>query len=540
MPVKKEIMIEKYIESLEQEQIPWEKGWSNTRPHNPITGTEYTGLNRLWLNMVSDIKGYKDSRWLTFNEIIDKNGKYHPNENWHLKRGSEGVEISNRPTFYNTIEDKYYSSRQYYKKLATMTDDEKEKFKEQCKTIWNSRDKVYIYNAQEIEGIAPEPKIEINQMDMEKMQSIIKNMNVGYQEILQDKAFYNFKTDTITLPPKERFKNEGAFFATLLHEISHATGHESRLNRKLSGNKQTLDYAKEELRADIASSFLVADFGLQYDESHLNNHIAYLQNWAQALKNDKNILLEAVKDAELINDYVKEMSKEREIEISAEMDNCILESKDYYIEIHTFDEGVSYVVFDRNFHLENGTVEGILDGGTLETDEKMTLTEFLEAIDTDRLKININDSYRKSDMNTKEFYDYLDQKLQIDKIYEDRNVISEELHFHVFNYFEKNGIRDLMNYGSDSDEGLNHISSIYEDIMDEINIDYSNVFTEDRSDGKYLTTVTLKNNDSIVLETKAWNGMKDVASNLDSIINNRINAVSKKYDIDNRSKGRRL
>lgn len=534
MPIKKEIMIEKYIESLEQEQIPWEKGWTSSRPHNPITGTEYTGMNRLWLNMVSYMKGYNDSRWFTFNEILDKNGKYHPNEDWHLKKGSEGVEIANRPTYYNKIEDKYYSSRQYYKKLSTMADDEKEIFKEECKIIWNSSDKVYIYNAQEIEGIAPEEKIEVNEIDMSKMQLIMKNMNVGYQEVLQDKSFYNFKTDMITLPPKERFKNEGAFFATLLHEISHATGHVSRLNRKLSGNMQSSDYAKEELRADIAASFLVADFGLEYDESHLKNHIAYIQNWAQALKNDKSIFLEVVKDAELINDYVKEMSKERAIEISIEMEDCILEGKDKYIEIIMCYDGVSYTVFDKSFYLKNDITEGILDGGTLEIDEKMTLKEFLEAINTDRLKIDTNERYTV--MDTKKFYDYVDQKLQIDKIHKDRDI----LHVHVSKYFENNGIKSLMDYGSDSDDGLNHISSIYEDIMDQMNIDYSNVFTVDRSDGKYLTTVTFKNNDSIDLETKAWNGMKDVASNMDFILNNRINAVSKKYDIDNRNRGRRL
>ena len=80
----------------------------------------------------------------------------------------------------------------------------------------------------------------------------------------------------------------------MLHELSHATGHANRLNRDLSGEPGSMSYAKEELRADIGAAFLMADFGLEYDESHVQNHLAYIQSWAEVLKNDKNVLLEKV------------------------------------------------------------------------------------------------------------------------------------------------------------------------------------------------------------------------------------------------------
>ena len=69
MAIKKDMLVEKYIEALESGTIPWEKGWTTTRLHNPITGTTYTGINRIWLTFASYFKGYKDSRWFTFNEI---------------------------------------------------------------------------------------------------------------------------------------------------------------------------------------------------------------------------------------------------------------------------------------------------------------------------------------------------------------------------------------------------------------------------------------------------------------------------------------
>ena len=53
MAIKKDMLIEKYIEALESGTIPWEKGWTTTRLHNPITGTTYTGINRIWLTFAS-------------------------------------------------------------------------------------------------------------------------------------------------------------------------------------------------------------------------------------------------------------------------------------------------------------------------------------------------------------------------------------------------------------------------------------------------------------------------------------------------------
>ena len=87
----------------------------------------------------------------------------------------------------------------------------------------------------------------------------------------------------------------------------------------------------------------------------------------------------------------------------------------------------------------------------------------------------------------------------------------------VIEYFKENEIKDLMGYGSDCDEGLNHLSSMYQEIMNKLGIKYSNVYTEDVSDGKYLTTITFENDFSIEVDTSAWNGIKTVTENMESI-----------------------
>ena len=366
MAIKKDMLVEKYIEALESGTIPWEKGWTTTRLHNPITGTTYTGINRIWLTFASYLKGYKDSRWFTFNEISNEK-KFHPGEKWHLKKGAEGVEIKKKPIYYNEVEDKWYNSKQYYKKLATLNDVEKEIFKDECKVIGDGKGSYYIFNADEIEGIASEQIIEVDSMTVEKMQTIIENMGVGYEEVMQDKSFYSTELDAVITPPKERFKDEAAYFKTLLHELSHATGHANRLNRDLSGEPGSMSYAKEELRADIGAAFLMADFGLEFDESHVQNHLAYIQSWAEVLKNDKNVLLEAVKDAEMINDYILEMSKERQLTLTQKMEHSALDINKYHVELHGCDEGIDYTVTDNKIILSETLLNSLdVDNYSLE------------------------------------------------------------------------------------------------------------------------------------------------------------------------------
>lgn len=87
----------------------------------------------------------------------------------------------------------------------------------------------------------------------------------------------------------------------------------------------------------------------------------------------------------------------------------------------------------------------------------------------------------------------------------------------VIEYFRENEIKDLMDYGNEKDEGLCHLSSMYKEIMDKLDIKYSNVYTEDVSDGKYLTTITFEDNSSIKVDTSAWNGIKVVTENMESI-----------------------
>ena len=88
------------------------------------------------------------------------------------------------------------------------------------------------------------------------------------------------------MPPKKAFPDQAAYYGTALHELAHWTGHESRLNREgITGGHAfgSPGYAREELRAEMASVFLQAELGVPHD---INRHASYVDNWIDVLKKE--------------------------------------------------------------------------------------------------------------------------------------------------------------------------------------------------------------------------------------------------------------
>lgn len=124
-----------------------------------------------------------------------------------------------------------------------------------------------------------------------------------------DKAFYNPKNDSITLPNIERFNSDEAYYKTLFHELAHSTGHMKRLDRKelvaYDGFGKE-NYSKEELTAELTAAYLCAVCGIE--EPVINSSAAYIQGWLKALKNDKRLILKAATQAQAAADYILNIS----------------------------------------------------------------------------------------------------------------------------------------------------------------------------------------------------------------------------------------
>lgn len=312
----REEMINSFIDCLKKDTIPWHRSWSATeRPYNAVTNTAYHGANSLWLSYNQFAREFDDPRWCTFKQA--------QTQGWKIKPGSKGTRVEFW-SLYDTEEKRKLTQREAKQLSDELT---LEEFKNRVKPISN----VYtVFNGEQIDGIPKyeEKTYELNTEELlQKRDTLLKNMNVDFSEG-GDKAFYNPSRDRITLPEMNKFETEYDYMATLLHEAGHATGHISRLNRDMTGVFGSPEYAKEELRAEIASAFTAQELGLDYEQNeHMENHEAYVQNWIDVLENEPNELFAAIKDAEKISDYLIEKGEfglEKETEMSRDAENIQL------------------------------------------------------------------------------------------------------------------------------------------------------------------------------------------------------------------------
>ena len=281
-------LAEQFLHILEEEKLDWKKEWSGLsgRPYNPVSKTVYHGSNYFSLLLTSMAKGYQDPRWCTFAQIKE--------QGWTLKAG-KGQSAK--------IEFWYPYDREQKKAISW------QEFREAGGQI-NDRYQIFsraysVYNGDMIVGI---PKLEVRQNEIQPVElvdTISRNMGVPISYHQTARAFYRPIEDRIYLPYRQQFNSEYAYASTALHELSHATGAEHRLNRKQGGEFGTEPYAYEELVAEISSCFLSSELPIGQTEEHLKNHKAYVQSWIQGIKEQPDALFRAVKDAEQAAVYLE-------------------------------------------------------------------------------------------------------------------------------------------------------------------------------------------------------------------------------------------
>lgn len=291
----------KIIEALEKGTAPWQKSWSGAElsqsmPHNPVTKTQYKGINSLLLML----KNHEDTRWLTFKQASDLGHK--------VKKGEKSTTIV-YSKFYELID-------KINEKGEKVLDENQKPLK--VKVILK-RPKLFfsnVFNATQIEGIEAlqvPSKDEIEEKNfsaIQKGEEILNTSQAKINHIFGDNAYYSPSTDSITLPLKEQFQSNMEYYSVALHELSHWTGHEDRLNRDLSGSFGSQSYAKEELRAEIGSFMLCSDLGVDFDPQ---NHYSYVDNWLKIIHDKPTEIFKASSDAEKIKEYLLSFLLEKEI-----------------------------------------------------------------------------------------------------------------------------------------------------------------------------------------------------------------------------------
>ena len=126
-------------------------------------------------------------------------------------------------------------------------------------------------------------------------------------------AYYVPSHDFISMPAFEAFKGADHFYCTALHELTHWTGHKSRLDRDLKNRFGSRDYAAEELVAELGAAFLCAEFGFDGD---LRN-AGYIATWIELLRADKRAFFTACSKASKAADYLRGLALVERSEIAA-------------------------------------------------------------------------------------------------------------------------------------------------------------------------------------------------------------------------------
>ena len=285
MQSRKEIA-DKILESMKSGELMWRKDWQKLAPYNGKTGRNYHGINQIRLFVESVTRGLDDPRFMTYKQAEEKG--------LNIKKGAQGIMLENW---------------QFTKEQPVMDEAGNVMLNEDGKPITETVELekpmvtyFRVFNAKDIEGIEPLPKLDVEREPVknEFINNVLGSSRCEISEEAGDKAYYSPEADRIVLPARENFVSLDAFLATALHEMAHSTGHESCLDRELTGQFGSEDYAKEELRAELGSAFSQIYLGVSLADIDVENHGAYIQNWISVLENNYNEFFMAVADADKI------------------------------------------------------------------------------------------------------------------------------------------------------------------------------------------------------------------------------------------------
>jgi antirestriction protein ArdC len=269
-------------ELMQQHGSDWTRPWTSTAggPSNALTGDNYKGINTLLLNLEANDKGYGRPCWATFKQWRIKGGK--------VLKGQKGTLCV------------------FYKAIAINQPDE------DIKTI-PVMNHFFLFNADQVEGIEfPQSEEPVAPADRNHaVDALIYGAGVTIHET-GSRAFYSPSKDHIHIPPLSAFTSPEMFYSTLLHELSHWSGHPTRLDRKegMQGRFGSSAYAMEELVAELASAFLSIQLKVSHEPR--KDHAQYLNSWIKVLAQDPKAFSSAASKAQGVADYLIELNERKQ------------------------------------------------------------------------------------------------------------------------------------------------------------------------------------------------------------------------------------
>ena len=266
-----ERITERITALLLQGTVPWHKPWKATTswPRNGVSQKPYRGINVFLLLTMS----YEPPFWLTYRQALQLGGC--------VRKGEKSCPV----VFWKPLKIKDKASGEE-KQIPLLR-------------------LYHVFNVAQCDGLKDASPM-TNELVAAKPAEIVTAMpQPPAIKHGMTSAFYSPSDDCVGMPLSERFENENGYFATLYHELVHATGHEKRLNRATLAENNGFGsdpYCKEELIAEMGAAFLCGQAGIV--ERTIDSSAAYIQNWLQRLKQDKSLIVHAAAQAQKAVDFI--------------------------------------------------------------------------------------------------------------------------------------------------------------------------------------------------------------------------------------------
>ena len=275
---------EKIIADLERGIVPWVQPWTSTKqlcplglPVNGLTRRSYSGINILLLWSALEERGFASPYWVTFKQCIAMGGS--------VRKGEKGTHVY--------FADKFVPQKEKARVAETGDEPNSIAFLK----------RYTVFNAVQCDGLPKGliagPAANTERQIVPEAGALIGATGADFR-IGGDQAFYVPSEDFIRIPNQTAYSDQINYYRTAFHELGHWTGHKTRLDRNLTTKFGTVDYAREELVAEMATAFVCASLGIVPTVRHAD----YIGNWLQVLKEDARAIVKAASLASKACDFI--------------------------------------------------------------------------------------------------------------------------------------------------------------------------------------------------------------------------------------------
>ncbi len=266
---------------------------------NAVSKHTYSGINQLLLNYLRRKYNHTFNSWMTFKQLSKLEGR--------IKKGSKAAMVVYKSVLYLDKKTNKNITKLVEHLLKSNQSVEHLDFKKIGYLKQYS-----VFNISQIEKL-PDEYYKLNDLKNlteferdERAEHVINSTGANIVHSPQNDAFYRLSDDTIYLPERKQFVSNEAFLNVIFHELSHFSGHPSRLNRPIANKFGNNIYAMEEIISEISSAFIMAYLGY---ENTITNNVDYIDNWLSVMKNDKQFIVQASSQAQKATDFILEFSK---------------------------------------------------------------------------------------------------------------------------------------------------------------------------------------------------------------------------------------